>query len=142
MKRIGLYIALIPFLLWVFYSLVTPKMHKPMRFDSGDRSRFIIRAVNTSLDVLKQDIGSYPSSVNGLSILLMRPEGMGSWDGPYLRKPVRNTDYWGQKWIYLYPHHCNINVGYFAFYSVVKNGIDECMSGDDIFIEMEVVSSK
>ena len=136
MKRKVGYITLAIFILMVLLSLLTPRMHAPIKHDNNQESQLIVRFVNVALTVLKEDIGAYPNSQDGLAALYMPSVNMDNWDGPYLRKPIRSTDYWGREWVYRYPHHCNINVGLAGFYSVGENGIDECMSGDDVFIEM------
>ncbi|WP_081227733.1 type II secretion system protein GspG [Pseudoalteromonas luteoviolacea] len=57
------------------------------------------------------------------------------WDGPYLLRELNIKDPWGNDFVYKYPHQCHVRLGTFSLYSVGSNGVDECMSGDDIFIE-------
>jgi|GEM_PF-1266393 general secretion pathway protein G len=61
-----------------------------------------ISQFGTALDSLKQDIGRYPSTEEGLQALRMKPEGITGWDGPYLLKDLPN-DPWGHPFIYRFP---------------------------------------
>jgi general secretion pathway protein G len=58
-----------------------------------------IATLITALDAYKQDVGSYPTTEQGLSALRVRPEGAVSWNGPYLSKNIPN-DPWGRPYIY------------------------------------------
>src|ERR1700756_970010 len=37
------------------------------------------------LDIYKLDVGTYPTTEQGLEALLVRPEGVEHWSGPYLK---------------------------------------------------------
>lgn len=136
-----LYIACIALFLSGVNSLFIPKFHKPIRFSNEDKARKIIETVMTALVELKKDTSVYPNSPIGLTLLYERSETINNWDGPYLRRRIPEKDQMGGEWIYRYPHDCDVNMDHFAFYSVGKNGIDECMGGDDIYIEIGEVLS-
>jgi len=54
------------------------------------------------LDIYKLDVGSYPTSDQGLQALITHPQGVTRWSGPYLRKAVP-PDPWGKPYIYRTP---------------------------------------
>jgi general secretion pathway protein G len=54
------------------------------------------------LDSYKRDVGHYPSNLEGLAALKIRPKTAKSWHGPYLSKDVP-TDPWGRPFIYKSP---------------------------------------
>ncbi len=55
-----------------------------------------------ALDTYKMDVGTFPTSEQGLQALRTRPENAVQWNGPYLAKDVP-PDPWGRPYIYHYP---------------------------------------
>ncbi len=86
----------------LFAALVLPKMLK-----QGDRARITqthaqINAFMTALGSYKLDTGLFPTTEQGLNALRVKPEGLTTWQGPYLQKDVEN-DSWGHPYVYHYP---------------------------------------
>jgi general secretion pathway protein G len=74
----------------LFAALVLPKMLK-----QGDRARITqthaqINAFMTALGSYKLDTGVFPTTEQGLNALRVKPEGLTTWQGPYLQKDVEN----------------------------------------------------
>lgn len=61
-----------------------------------------ISAIRKALDVYRLDMGSYPDQQQGLSALVVTPQGSTKWQGPYLEKAVPN-DPWGNPYAYRIP---------------------------------------
>jgi general secretion pathway protein G len=55
------------------------------------------------LDIYKLDVGSYPTSDQGLQALITRPQGMTRWSGPYLKGDKLPEDPWGRPFLYRSP---------------------------------------
>ena len=55
------------------------------------------------LDIYKLDVGSYPTSDQGLQALITRPSGVNRWNGPYLKGEKVPEDPWGHQFIYRSP---------------------------------------
>lgn len=55
------------------------------------------------LDIYKLDVGSYPSTEQGLQALISRPSGVARWNGPYLKGEKVPEDPWGRPFIYRSP---------------------------------------
>jgi general secretion pathway protein G len=55
------------------------------------------------LDLYKLDIGSYPSSQQGLKALIEAPSGAKNWNGPYLKGEGIPNDPWGKPFFYRRP---------------------------------------
>jgi general secretion pathway protein G len=55
------------------------------------------------LDIYKLDVGSYPTTEQGLQALLTRPEGVSEWNGPYLKGNKLPEDPWGHPYQYRSP---------------------------------------
>ena len=54
------------------------------------------------LDLYKLDVGSYPTTDQGLTSLAEQPSGVGQWSGPYVKGGVP-IDPWGHPYIYRSP---------------------------------------
>jgi general secretion pathway protein G len=62
-----------------------------------------IERLATVLDMYKLDVGSYPTSDQGLQALISRPPGVTRWSGPYLKGDKVPEDPWGRPFIYHSP---------------------------------------
>ena len=61
-----------------------------------------IERLGTVLDTFRLDVGRYPTSQEGLQVLVQRPIGVDRWDGPYLNKGVPK-DPWDRPYLYRSP---------------------------------------
>ena len=61
-----------------------------------------IDALEKALHQFRLDIGSYPSTEEGLTALVVSPDNNNKWQGPYLSKKPP-PDPWGRPYIYKYP---------------------------------------
>jgi general secretion pathway protein G len=55
------------------------------------------------LDIYRLDIGSYPTTEQGLSVLNQTPGTIAGWNGPYLTDETGILDPWGQPFVYRSP---------------------------------------
>jgi general secretion pathway protein G len=55
-----------------------------------------------ALAQFRLDVGSYPSTEQGLKALITRPNNLAKWDGPYLDKALP-LDPWGHPYVYKAP---------------------------------------
>ena len=62
-----------------------------------------IERLASVLDIYKLDVGTYPTSEQGLQALLVRPEGVENWSGPYLKGETIPADPWGHPFLYRMP---------------------------------------
>ena len=61
-----------------------------------------IDALEKSLHQYRLDVGSYPSTENGLDALMVSPNNEPRWNGPYLSK-APPSDPWDRPYVYKYP---------------------------------------
>jgi len=61
-----------------------------------------ISSFMSALNTYKMDVGTFPSTEQGLQALRVRPSGLTQWSGPYLEKEIP-PDPWGRPYIYRYP---------------------------------------
>jgi general secretion pathway protein G len=62
-----------------------------------------IERLASVLDIYKLDVGSYPTTEQGLQALLTRPPGVEHWSGPYLKGDAVPEDPWGRPFVYRMP---------------------------------------
>ena len=61
-----------------------------------------IERLGTVLDTFRLDVGRYPTTQEGLQVLVTRPMGIERWDGPYLNKGIPK-DPWDRPYVYRSP---------------------------------------
>src|SRR5690348_14410210 len=62
-----------------------------------------IDRLGTVLDMYKLDVGTYPTTEQGLQSLVTRPAGVTGWNGPYLKGDKVPEDPWGRSYLYRSP---------------------------------------
>jgi general secretion pathway protein G len=59
-----------------------------------------IERLGSVLDLYKLDVGSYPSSDQGLEALVQQPAGVDQWNGPYIQGGKLPLDPWNHPYLY------------------------------------------
>lgn len=62
-----------------------------------------IERISTILDLYKLDVGTYPTTEQGLAALVVQPTGVDAWNGPYLKGTTAPLDPWAHPYIYRNP---------------------------------------
>jgi general secretion pathway protein G len=91
-----------------------------------------IALLETALDTYRLEVGSYPTTDQGLKALRERPAGLDKWDGPYLRKELP-LDPWGNSYVYESPSE-------HGDYAIMSYGADGKAGGDGM--DMDILSWK
>lgn len=81
---------------------VGPKFFGQIGKSEVKAARAQIDALTKSLDQYRIDVGRYPSTEQGLAVLVARPGDEPKWAGPYLSKAVPK-DPWGNDYQYRSP---------------------------------------
>ena len=86
----------------LFVALVGPSLFK--KADTGRivAARSQIENFETALGTYKLDIGTFPTTEQGLEALRARPADVTQWNGPYMPKDIPK-DPWGHDYLYKYP---------------------------------------
>lgn len=79
-----------------------------------------------ALDMFEADIGSYPTTEQGLEALTQKPEQNTNWKGPYIKKTNGFQDPWKNKYQYRFPGQHNI-----FGYDLISPGPDSQMGTED-----------
>jgi general secretion pathway protein G len=62
-----------------------------------------IERLASVLDLYKLDVGSYPTTDQGLQALISPPQGVARWSGPYVKGDKVPEDPWGRPFVYRSP---------------------------------------
>lgn len=62
-----------------------------------------IERLGSVLDLYKLDVGTYPSTEQGLQALTTKPADVATWNGPYLKGDALPVDPWNHPYIYRNP---------------------------------------
>ena len=95
-------LLIVMIILGLIASLVAPKMFSRVSSAKTGTARTQIELLGTALDAYRLDNGAYPTSAQGLDALREQVQGLATWHGPYLPKPVP-LDPWDRPYIYKSP---------------------------------------
>jgi general secretion pathway protein G len=92
-------------ILGLLVGLVGPAALRQFGGAQASVARQSIQRLGGVLDIYRLDMGSYPSSEQGLQALVAGPSGATSaWNGPYLKADQTPLlDPWNQPYLYRYP---------------------------------------
>ena len=89
-------------ILGLLIGLVAPAVLRQLGSARTSIAKQSIERLGTILDMYKLDVGSYPSTDQGLKALTERPPGVDAWNGPYL-KGATPVDPWNHPYVYRQP---------------------------------------
>lgn len=90
-------------ILGLLIGLVAPAVLRQLGHAKTSIARQSIARIASVLDLYRLDVGSYPTTDQGLKALIARPEGVAAWAGPYMKGHGRPLDPWGHPWLYRDP---------------------------------------
>jgi general secretion pathway protein G len=82
--------------------LVAPRFFDQVSKSNTKIAKAQIEGLEKALDQYRLDVGSYPTTEQGLAALNTRPQNLAKWAGPYLKKAVP-ADPWGALYLYKSP---------------------------------------
>jgi general secretion pathway protein G len=89
-------------ILGLLIGLVAPAVLRQLGGARMSIARQSIERIGSILDMYKLDVGSYPSTDQGLQALVTAPAGVANWNGPYV-KGQAPVDPWNHAYIYRNP---------------------------------------
>ena len=90
-------------ILGLLIGLVAPAVLRQLGGARNSVAKQSIERLNSVLDLYKLDIGSYPSTQQGLAGLSAQPSGVVGWSGPYLQGNAAPVDPWNRPYLYRNP---------------------------------------
>ena len=113
-------------------ALVVPRLFKNVDKSKMQTTKAQISALESALDAYRLDVGSYPTTDQGLQALRVKPSGVEHWDGPYLPKDIP-LDAWSHPYVYKSPSE-------HGDYEIVSYGGDGQPGGEGV--NADIVSWK
>jgi len=88
----------------IIYAGITygPVLYYRIRGAGAEVARADLNKLGEALSSYRVDVGSYPTTDQGLAALMAPLGNAANWHGPYLAKPI-NIDPWGHAYIYRSP---------------------------------------
>lgn len=90
-------------ILGLLIGLVAPAVLRQLGNARGSVARQSIERLASVLDLYKLDLGSYPTTEQGLQALAAQPAGAQGWSGPYLKGEATPVDPWNRPYLYRSP---------------------------------------
>lgn len=90
-------------ILGLLIALVGPALLSQLGRAKASIAEQSIERIGSVLDLFKLDVGSYPTTDQGLQALIAKPAGVSGWHGPYLKQTTLPRDPWGHRFIYQAP---------------------------------------
>lgn len=90
-------------ILGLLIGLVAPAALRQLGGARSSVAKQSIDRIGGVLDLYKLDVGTYPTSDQGLAALSERPAGVATWNGPYLKGEKVPVDPWSRAYHYRAP---------------------------------------
>jgi general secretion pathway protein G len=90
-------------ILGLLIGLVAPAALRQLGSAKDKIAHQSIERLASVLDIYKLDVGTYPTTEQGLNALLAHPAGVRNWSGPYLKGDKVPEDPWGRPFVYRMP---------------------------------------
>ncbi|CAN5578889.1 GspG family T2SS major pseudopilin variant LspG [soil metagenome] len=87
-------------ILAILAALIVPKVLGRADIAKVGKAKSDLASLSNALDTYRLDNGSYPTTEEGLDVLIHQPSGADSWKGPYVKAQL---DPWGHEYVYEYP---------------------------------------
>ena len=96
-------ILVVVVILGLLIGLVAPAALRQLGGARLSIARQSIERLSSTLDLYKLDVGSYPSTEDGLHALTAKPSDAEVWNGPYLKGDQSPLDPWNHAYVYRQP---------------------------------------
>ncbi len=83
--------------------LVAPAALRQLGGARNSVAKQSVERIASVLDLYKLDVGSYPTSEEGLAALSTKPSSAPNWNGPYLKGDTQPLDPWNHPYLYRAP---------------------------------------
>jgi general secretion pathway protein G len=90
-------------ILGLLIGLVAPSVLRQLGGARVSVAKQSIERIGSILDLYKLDVGSYPTTDQGLRALVERPGSLAMWNGPYVKGNTVPLDPWNRQYSYRSP---------------------------------------
>ena len=95
--------------------LIGPRVLNYLNESKVKAAKIQLQSFSSALDLFYLDAGRFPSSAEGLAVLVQRTPGVAAWNGPYLKGGAVPNDPWNHAYVYRSP-------GEHGAYDVISHG--------------------
>jgi len=129
-------VVIVVLIVIVLLFMVYPRFSKESDISDEERTVHILRVYDSAFTLMQSDLGYFPETNEGMVAIYKNVNNDMNWKGPYLGALIEPKDIWGRVIVYRFPGKCknNSDSKNYELYSFGKNGIDECLGGDDIAV--------
>ena len=90
-------------ILGLLIGMVAPAALRQLGFSRVSITRQSIERLSGVLDLYQLDVGTYPTTDQGLHALVQQPPGVTVWKGPYVKGTSVPLDAWNRPYLYRNP---------------------------------------
>jgi general secretion pathway protein G len=83
--------------------LIGPRVLNYLNESKVKAAKIQLQSFSSALDLFYLDAGRFPSSAEGLAVLVQRTPGVAAWNGPYLKGGAVPNDPWNHAYVYRSP---------------------------------------
>src|SRR6201994_1201024 len=105
--------------------LIGPRVLNYLSESKVKAARIQLQSFAGALDLFYLDAGRFPSTSEGLAVLVQRAPGVAAWNGPYLKGGSLPNDPWSHPYLYRSP-------GEHAPYDIISYGADGQEGGSGV----------
>lgn len=116
-------------------SLVGPRVLNYLSESKVKAARIQIQSFSSALDLFYLDAGRYPTTAEGLNVLVKPAGGLTAWNGPYLKGGTVPNDPWGKPYMYRSP-------GERSAYEIMSYGSDGQEGGTGTSADISTASTE
>ena len=81
-------------------AVLTPQLMGQLSRARAKSAQLQLDTVASAVELFRSDVGRYPTSAEGLSVLLTDPGSVQGWTGPYIKDPKALNDPWNRPILY------------------------------------------
>lgn len=105
-------------------TIAAPRVTKYLSKAKSQTAKIQVEALGAAVDAFVLDVGRPPTAVEGTKALIEAPDGVTTWDGPYIKKSASLLDPWGRPFRYRVPGQHGGDYDLFTLGSDDKEGGD------------------
>jgi general secretion pathway protein G len=96
-------LVIVLIILGTIMAILAPRIFGNLGRANASVAKAKIEQLSGQLEIMRLEVGRYPTSQEGLRSLMEKPPGMDRWNGPYVKDPTALKDPWGNDFKYAAP---------------------------------------
>ena len=96
-------LVIVLIILGTIMAFLAPRIFGNVERANSARAKAQIEQISGQLEIMRLEVGRYPTSQEGLRALVEKPPGMDRWGGPYVKDLSILRDPWGNEFKYASP---------------------------------------